>query len=425
MIDRRKRNIEVFEDTVVFVENNRDLCKAVEHSQTNQKLYLEGETIEIPENIKAYDTICKTVISPKRSFEAAAEYARAGKKVCVLNFASATNPGGGVVNGSSAQEESLCRCSTLYWCLNTIPLANDFYMPHRQARDPLYNDDCIYTPDVVVCKTDTLFPARMKQDEWYKVDVITCAAPNLRRIPSNIMNPYSGDEPAIISDKELMKLHLKRIDRIFNIAVANGVQVLILGAFGCGAFVNPPEVVSKAFREVQLRYQKYFDTIEYAIYCSGSETENYKVFVKSFGKYDLERFIKAHSRDYEQALKEVKAGYKENHWMWYIFPQIKGLGYSSTSKLYEIEDIGEAKAYMDDKILGAHMIEMCESLLELDMDDPVDIFGSTDAKKLRSSMTLFEKAKPEIDLFGKVLDKYYGGVRDYKTLYFLDKYKNQ
>ncbi len=96
--------------------------------------------------------------------------------VCVLNFASATNPGGGVKNGSAAQEESLCRCSTLYPTLKTRVLWDSFYSYHRQAESVLYSDACIYTPDIIVFKTDTEEPEMMEEKDWFKTDVITCAA---------------------------------------------------------------------------------------------------------------------------------------------------------------------------------------------------------------------------------------------------------
>jgi uncharacterized protein (TIGR02452 family) len=263
-----------------WISESRELKGAVALSMKNQRLYLESEKVELPE---APGRICMTVVSKKRSFEAAAAYAREGKKVCVLNFASATNPGGGVTHGSSAQEECLCRCSTLYPCLRVPALWQGFYVPHRNAGNPLYNDDCIYTPGVYVCKSDISFPERMDKKDWYSVDVLTCAAPNLRRVPSNLMNPNAGNQAANIAEDELLELHMRRMERIFRVAAENGAEVLILGAFGCGAFCNPSELVAKAFQIVQKKYETYFEKIEYAVFCSSRDTQNYDTFVEIFG----------------------------------------------------------------------------------------------------------------------------------------------
>lgn len=122
--------------------------------------------------------------------------------------------------------------------------------PHRKAGDSLYNDDCLYTPGVIVFKSDISFPERMEEKDWYQVDVITCAAPNLRNMPSNLMNPFAGNAPADIEDDGLYELHLQRLERVFRVAAANGTEVLILGAFGCGAFCNPPAVVARAFKTI-------------------------------------------------------------------------------------------------------------------------------------------------------------------------------
>lgn len=130
----------------------------------------------------------------------------------------------------------------------------------------------------------------------------------------------------------------------------------------------------------------------------------------------MRRFHEAHNENYQKALNEVKAGYKRSHWMWYIFPQIEGLGHSRTSVFYAISDIGEAKAYMQDSVLGLHMKELCEALLSLETNDAVKVFNRPDDMKLKSSMTLFEKAVPEEPIFGKVLDKFFAGERDEATL---------
>ena len=279
MFDRREKNVEIFRDTTELMKSYDRLKQSIDEAVKNQKLYLVSDVIEVPENKKLE---CITVVSKKRSFEAASAYAREGKKVAVLNFASATNPGGGVTHGSSAQEECLCRCSTLYPCLAIDVMWQKFYMPHRKTGDPLYNDDCLYTPGVTVFKSDISFPERMEEKDWYQADIITCAAPNLRNIPSNSMNPFAGKDAAKISDRSLYDLHVKRIERIFKAAIANGAEVLILGAFGCGAFCNPPSIVARAFKSVQEKYFRYFETIEYAVFCNGHETENYDAFCREF-----------------------------------------------------------------------------------------------------------------------------------------------
>jgi uncharacterized protein (DUF1810 family) len=132
-------------------------------------------------------------------------------------------------------------------------------------------------------------------------------------------------------------------------------------------------------------------------------------------KYNLERFIKAQEFNYEIALNEIKNGKKVSHWIWYIFPQIDGLGHSSTAKYYAISCLDEAKAYLNNNILKFRLVEICEALLDLDNNDPIKVMGYIDAKKLKSSMTLFNEVSSN-SIFKQVLDKYYYGKKDNKTL---------
>ena len=134
---------------------------------------------------------------------------------------------------------------------------------------------------------------------------------------------------------------------------------------------------------------------------------------------DLSRFVEAHDRSYSRALEEIREGRKQSHWMWYIFPQIAGLGLSSTSRFYAIADLEEARAYMQHPMLGAHMIEICGVLLGLSANDAEDVMGYPDDLKLRSSMTLFSQAVPSVKIFQQVLDKYFDGKMDQKTLEIL------
>ena len=138
--------------------------------------------------------------------------------------------------------------------------------------------------------------------------------------------------------------------------------------------------------------------------------------------YNLDRFIKAHERDYELALLEIKAGKKKSHWIWYIFPQLKGFGNSATSEFYGIDGLEEAKAYYNNDYLRKHLLDIAEALVALDNEDIVDILGYPDNLKLQSSMTLFLLVDPTQMVFSKVLDKYYNGKKDMKTInYILDK----
>ena len=130
----------------------------------------------------------------------------------------------------------------------------------------------------------------------------------------------------------------------------------------------------------------------------------------------LDRFIKAHERDYEIALQEIKEGRKKSHWMWYIFPQIKRLGNSATSEFYGIEDIEEASLYYNNKYLREHLIEISQALLDIDGNDITNILGFPDNLKLQSSMTLFSLVDPKEKVFSEVLSKYYNDEKDMKTL---------
>ncbi len=280
----RDENVAVFKDTENLVRTNEKLKSSVQKSTDNQKLILEGDSLaEI--NPEKYVEDAKVVVSTKRTYEAASAYK--DMKVAVHNFASASNPGGGVVRGANAQEECLCRCSGLFFNLNTQSMWDGFYGPHRNTHDPIHNDDIIFTPGVTVFKTDTASPKLMSEADWYDVDVITCAAPNLRDNPSNIFNHGDGNKKAKVSDRELLAIHEKRLRRILDVAVLEGDEVVILGAFGCGAFANSPDVVALAAKNVIEDYIKAFKVIEFAVYCSPRDDRNYKTFdrvLKTFTK---------------------------------------------------------------------------------------------------------------------------------------------
>ncbi len=132
--------------------------------------------------------------------------------------------------------------------------------------------------------------------------------------------------------------------------------------------------------------------------------------------YDLNRFVSAQEGVYDRALVEVRSGLKRSHWMWYIFPQIDGLGFSPTTKHYAIKSLEEARQYLGHPVLGARLKECAEAVMSVQGKSAADIFGYPDDRKLQSSMTLFALVSEPGSVFERVLEKYYQGKRDQRTL---------
>ncbi len=139
--------------------------------------------------------------------------------------------------------------------------------------------------------------------------------------------------------------------------------------------------------------------------------------------YDLNRFISAQDKVYARVLTELKNGRKRSHWMWYIFPQLDGLAQSTTSKYYAIKSREEAIAYLNHPVLGARILECANTILAIEGKTVSEIFGYPDDRKLKSSMTLFSDVASD-SVFARVLDKYFQGERDDRTLQLLEKLKN-
>lgn len=279
----REELIKIFENTVWMCENNRRLVDKIKSSMACNRVISEENADDILENLiygNETEKEVKIIVSKKRSFEAASAYR--GKHISVLNFASATNPGGGVTKGASAQEECLCRVSTLYKCISASEITEAFHKKHWRAlktgeMDSFYNDDCIQTCNVTVFKSDTAKTVLLPEKDWFDVDVISCAAPNLRR-----MSQHNKHWKKNVTDQELLDIYKKRINRVLDIARYAKSEVVILGAFGCGAFANPPELVAKAMHASIDEHKYDFETIELAVYCPLRDTSNYEVFAKEF-----------------------------------------------------------------------------------------------------------------------------------------------
>ena len=141
-----------------------------------------------------------------------------------------------------------------------------------------------------------------------------------------------------------------------------------------------------------------------------------RTFTSASDPYDLARFVRAQESDYDQAMSEIRAGRKRSHWMWYIFPQFDGLGVSSTSRQYSIKSVAEAEGYLRHPVLGPRLLESVQAVLDVEGRSALEVFGSPDDMKLRSCATLFACVSPAGSVFEQLLDRYFGGERDDKTL---------
>ncbi len=279
------QNIEVFNDTQRRIQENETLKELTKQAVSNTKIYNQGFRSSKSfhyDNPKIYFEENLTLIP-------AFLYANSGKKTAVLNFANSVEPGGGVLGGADAQEEYLCRASNLYNCL-TSQEANPYYQFHNELAcfnssntKFLASDRIVYSPNVTFFKKDVGYvPDNIKctvtqeyTDEWATIDVITCAAP----LFSNI----SFALPA----EELQPMFEHRIVNILEVAIENEIHSIVLGAFGCGAFHNPPMVVANAFHKtfMEERYRYAFEDVVFAVKRRDYYCENIEAFEIAFSQF--------------------------------------------------------------------------------------------------------------------------------------------
>ena len=270
----RKKCADIFKDTYDKCEKNEVLKESIEQSIKLTKLYTEGYKFDL-EKAKIKSKDFNIIITADRTLEAVKKYYSSNyknNKIGVLNFASAKHPGGGVWNGARSQEESICRASTLYSCLITEFLKENFYSYNIEKKS--VSERMVYIPDVLVFKSDdNVFSQTLDEKDWYNIDVISCAAHNQRAYK--------------VKYEELKKINYFKIKSIIECAVENNVDNLILGAFGCGAFGNEPQLVSETFKKILIdeEYYKYFENVHFAIFTALNETINLNEFNKTFEKY--------------------------------------------------------------------------------------------------------------------------------------------
>ena len=259
--------VKIFEETQKMIRNTPALYKQMIISQSNSQLFLE----EYVSPIRMVRGAGEVEIIENSTFQCARELYRQFSKIAVLNFANPHEPGGGVRRGAMAQEECLCRCSDLYNVLAQPYFLKHYYQYHYQSCDYYFSDRLIYSPDITVIKSDDSLPQVL--DSPFCVDVITCAA------------PYITDSADKTAD-ELLVIYQSRIKNILEVAMSKNVDCLILGAFGCGAFHNNPDIMAKAFAQllVQEQYAKFFKKVVFAIKRTGNFCPNIYSFEQAFSQ---------------------------------------------------------------------------------------------------------------------------------------------
>ena len=245
------------EELIYFFEqvrekSKRNYSKEISDSVKNTIVYENNIPCDFLQHKKN-----KIIITEGSSVDTASFYPN--KKLSILNFASAYRPGGGVTAGATAQEETLCRCSTLYEILSSKKCVENYYKKNRMENAKFGSDRIIYSPDIVFFYSDK--DSELKEIPPFKADVITCAAPNLRDIE------YNSDE--------IRRILLERYSNIFKSAYLHGSEILVLGAIGCGVFKNPAGIVAQVMKDLCDKYAS-FEEIIFPIYNSAELLDVFK-----------------------------------------------------------------------------------------------------------------------------------------------------
>ena len=257
--------IDIFVDTQEIIKTSSSLQQQMLKSQAGSQLYLDN----YHSAVRRKKGTGKVEVVGTTTFQCARELSLSASKIAVLNFANPHEPGGGVRRGAMAQEECLCRCSDLYNVLAQPYFLKHYYEYHYRNCDNFFSDRLIYSPNVTVFKSDDSIPQLLENP--FFVDVITCAAPYLNgRI--------------IKTDEELLAIYKSRIRNILEVAISKDVDCLILGAFGCGAFHNNPDLMSKSFADLLIheQYATYFEKVIFAIKRTNTFCKNLRSFEEAF-----------------------------------------------------------------------------------------------------------------------------------------------
>ena len=291
----RDRRIAGFEETLELCGRNRVLAHAIQKTRAGTRCYrykdgtsrmrqlwsrIKNDRTGLPW-IRSWSCQANEdniSVTQERSLEAVRHMRRLypQSRIAVLQFASGTNPGGGVIRGGVGQEEDLCRCSILYPCLQAKKVRKQFYNRHRIQGNPCYTDTCLYLPGIIGIREEIPGGALLSEEEWYTFDVITCAPPNVRirrwdEEHKNLMKPLEKPE-------NIENIMERRACAVIRAAVRNHVDILVLGAFGCGIYGNSPQMVANAFKKALNECGHSFKAVIFAIHSEMEELHNYNAF---------------------------------------------------------------------------------------------------------------------------------------------------
>ncbi|MBR1797557.1 MAG: TIGR02452 family protein [Clostridiales bacterium] len=251
-------NIKAFEDTKKLCERNDLLSKSIKGSIKGQRIIYEKDALEVSD-LRRFEEKASVKVTGRRTLEAA--YLHRNDHVAVLNF-TWERPGGRVAEGEDGQQESLCRCTTLKPCLDACE--DSFYKAKSRMLTPDFNNDVIFTPGVTVIKEDDYSPLLMPDTEWFDIDVISCIPPDFASSRSG--SRYQNPKDFNCSGVRLTWIHEKRLRRILDVALANGCDTVILGAFGCGRAKNPVDIVAQGMADALKDYMYAFKNVEIAVH---------------------------------------------------------------------------------------------------------------------------------------------------------------
>lgn len=283
-----KELAEVFQDTLNRIDTDSELLQCTRKMQNDTRLYLPQFTAY---DYNQFDTPADIEVTEDTTFHCAMRNYRVDHRTAVLNFANAYTPGGSVKDGADAQEESLCQCSNLYKSLTMPYLIRNYYKFNSKNTGAMGSDAVIYSPNVTVIRSDEY--EIFDPEKRFSVDVISCAAPY-----------YDAGKKRPVAMTKLQEVFRQRIKNILEVASSKKVDTLILGAFGCGAFHNPPELVASAFYEllIERQYARRFRKVIFAIR-ENADKRNFDTFCHIFGKNKETGTIKVSPRMGDDKMK--------------------------------------------------------------------------------------------------------------------------